>query len=256
MSSSPVKPDRGVVLITGAAGGIGRGIAKAFGSAGFALALNDIADQDLHHWATELKDERFEAETFVADVTDASAVQKMIAEIETALGPVAVLINNAAVFSPAALLDITDGEWDAVQDVNVKGCVHTAQAVVPGMKERGGGAIVNVASLAGKRGRTIFCKPGESTWAAYAVSKAGVAALTFAMAYEWAPFHIRVNAVAPGPILTGYQDKAKIARTPEVPVGRIGTVEDVAEAVLFLASEKSGFIQGEVIDVNGGLVMD
>ena len=149
----------------------------------------------------------------------------MVQDIESDIGPITVLVNNAAVFSSVSLLDMSDDEWDRVQAVNVKGALHCAASVVPFMKNRGGGAIINMASLAGKRSRTIFGQLGESTWAAYAVSKSSVGSLTFAMAYEWAPLGIRVNAVAPGPILTGYKDDEKNRKAAEVPVHRIGTPE-------------------------------
>ena len=246
-----------VVLVTGAAHGIGLGIARRFSEEGALLVLNDIDEASLTESARQLEKAGAEVLAVRADVADVPEVRAMFSEVKARFGQLDVLVNNAAIFSPTSLLDLLDEEWDRLMAVNVKGVLHCAQEAARLMMEDQGGRIVNLSSLAGKRGRTIFGNPGESTWAAYAVSKAAIIALTKAMAYEWAPRHIRVNAVAPSLVDVGrIAEKDKIRLSGRIPAGRLALPSDVASAVLFLASEENGYITGEILDVNGGLEMD
>ena len=246
-----------VVLVTGAGRGIGWEIARGFAEAGASVALIDIDDSSLHKRLYELERGGTRAIAVPADVADNSQVQAAVREVIDRLGDLHILVNNAAIFSSTPLLEIKQEEWDRLMAVNVRGMLNCAQAAVRHMMSSEGGRIVNLASLAGKRGRTIFGDPGESTWAAYAVSKASIIALTKAMAYEWAPHHIYVNAVAPGLIDVGQLEEGqKESMACRIPVGRVGRAGDVASAVLFLASEENSYITGEVLDVNGGVEMD
>lgn len=256
MSSAPLVGNRAVAVVTGAAGGIGRGLVHTFAEAGYAVALVDVNVDELTNLKREFTSNQTTVDVFPVDVTNREAVQSTVARIEADFGRTSVLVNNAAIFNSTALIDVTDEEWHRVQAVNVLGALHCATAVFPYMKERKTGSIVNIVSLAGKRGRSVFSQCGEPAWAVYAVSKATLAALTLSMAWEWAPHGIRVNGVAPGPILSGDEDEEKRKHTSEIPLERFGTAVDVARAALFLAGESSGFIHGEIIDVNGGLVMD
>jgi 3-oxoacyl-[acyl-carrier protein] reductase len=246
-----------VVLVTGAGRGIGLEIARRFAAERARIVLNDVEENSLMERARELESAGAVVCAVRANVSRAAEVRSMLSEVKDRFGGLDVLVNNAAIFSSTRLLELEDEEWDRVMSVNVKGVLHCSQESVRLMREGKGGRIVNLSSLAGKRGRTIFGKPGESTWAAYAVSKASIIALTKAMAFEWAPHRIHVNAVAPSFIdlgQAGEQEKTRISNT--VPVGRVGWPSDVAAAVLFLASEENGYITGEILDVNGGLEMD
>lgn len=246
-----------VVLVTGAGRGIGWEIARSFAEAGASVALIDIDDSSLHERLFELERGDTRAIAVPADVADNSQVQAAVREVIDRLGDLHILVNNAAIFNSTPLLEIKQEEWDRLMAVNVRGMLNCAQAAVRHMMNGQGGRIVNLASLAGKRGRTIFGDPGESTWAAYAVSKASIIALTKAMAYEWAPHNIYVNAVAPGLIDVGQLEEGqKESMASRIPVGRVGRAGDVASAVLFLASEENSYITGEVLDVNGGVEMD
>ena len=246
-----------IVLVTGAGRGIGWEIARSFAEAGASVALIDVDESSLGERLAELEGGGAEALALTADVADRSQVQSAVTEVIERLGDLHILINNAAIFSSTSLLEIKQEEWDRVMAVNVRGMLNCGQAAARHMMSGEGGRIVNLASLAGKRGRTIFGSPGESTWAAYAVSKASVIALTKAMAYEWAPHHIYVNAVAPGLIDVDQLEEGQRKRlAPRIPVGRVGRAGDVASAVLFLASEENSYITGEVLDVNGGVEMD
>jgi 3-oxoacyl-[acyl-carrier protein] reductase len=192
------------------------------------------------------------------DVTDQAAITKLQAEIVAKWGHVSVLVNNAAI-SPkqpdgysAKLLNISNQEWASVLAVNLTAVLHMSQAFLPGMKEQQWGRIINLSSLAG---RTKSISAGAS----YMTSKAGVLGLTRAIAAEMGPYGITANSIAPGRIVTemsmtaGEEANRKIAE--QLPVRRLGTVKEIAETVLYLASDGAGYLNGAVIDVNGGHFM-
>lgn len=238
-------------IVTGAAGGIGSAIARGLGQEGAKLALIDRQPVDAKALGGE-------AIAFQIDVTQRAAVEEMVRATKEKFGGIDVLVTAAGVVSFGAAATLTEPEWDRVIAINLKGVFLCCQAVIPALRERPGGRIVNIGSIIGKNGGNArpWLDPREqdrSSNIAYGASKAGVHALTLFLARELASDGITVNAVAPGPIksamTTAFPDALKAA----IPVGRMGTAADVAEAVKFLASDAASFITGEIVDVNGGM---
>lgn len=243
-------------VVTGASRNIGLSIATRLAHEGARVALVDIR-QEVHKRAAELQAEGYPTAGFVSDITNRLSVAQTVDAVLEEFGRIDVLVNNAAIFSSTCILDLTDEEIDRVWAVNLKGVLHCAQTVVPHMMSAGGGRVINIGSLAGKRGRTIYGSPGSATEAAYTVSKAAVMTLTKAMAWEWAPHNIYVNAVSPGNIYVGqYDDETKERLETVIPVGHVGKPEDIAHAVAFLASPEATYLTGETLDVDGGVLMD
>jgi 3-oxoacyl-[acyl-carrier protein] reductase len=188
------------------------------------------------------------------DISESGAVRQAHQQVESVLGPVDILVNNAGVLSNDKSEATTDGEWRRVMSVNLDGAFYWSRAVLPGMKKRGWGRIVNVGSLASKTG-------GLTAGTAYAASKGALAALTFSLARESAAHGVTVNAIAPAyvktPMVTEQLNDAQRRQLlAQIPVGRFCEPEEFAHAVRFLASPLAGFITGEILDVNGGLHMD
>ena len=244
-----------IVFITGAGGGIGRSIAEHFGREGVAVAVTDIDAAAASATARSIEDEGGRAAAFQLDVTDRKAVFDVVHKAADNFGGIDILVNNAGVVGLAKIEAITDAEFDRLYGVNVKGKLWCMQAVVPQMRKRGGGRIINICSISGKTG-------GRLPYGHYSSSKAAVWALTMSAAYEFAPDNILVNGVAPGSIIgTEFSKDFNLTNDPEVlratiPLARRGLPQDVAPAVLFLASGGARYITGELIDVNGGLLMD
>jgi len=243
--------DDKVAIITGAGNvqSIGRAAARAFAAHGARVVLLDVDRAAVAEAAGELG-----AQGYACDVTDAGACRDVVQRAAARFGGVDILVNSAGVVHGTRIMEIARAEYDQVLDVNLRGNFHMAQAVIPHLRERGGGAIVCVASIAGQAGGGVF---GSSH---YAASKAGIMGLAKALGRELAADHIRVNAVAPGPIDNNFTHgrmsraiKDAIAR--EIPLGRLGTPEEVANVCLFLASDLASYITGAVIDVNGGLLI-
>lgn len=240
------------VLITGAATGIGRETARRFAAEGCNIVVHyyksEMAAQKL---LEELKARHATAIPIQADIRDGAAVEAMVEKACRAFGRIDVLVNNAGVAQQKLFTDISSREWDEMFDVNVKGVYRCTQAVLPGMISRKCGSIVNVSSIWGV--------VGASCEAHYSAAKAAVIGLTRALAKELGPSGIRVNCVAPGVIDTAMNanldDETKAALKEETPLGTIGTARDVAEAILYLASDKAGFVTGQVLGVNGGMVV-
>ncbi len=255
--------DGRVVLVTGAARGLGRGIAAAFAVEGAHLVLCDVNGELLQDTADELREAA--AGSVIAqtcDVSSATAVASLVDRATAELGRIDHLVNNAGTITIAPFVDVSESEWRRVIDVNLTGVFLCTQAVLPGMLQRQSGSIVNIASQAGKRPNRYISH--------YCVSKAGVISLTQNVALEAAP-HVRVNCVCPGIINTELQEDeyAVVGRLTgksrteiqtewlaSMPLGRFQEVEDVAEAVLFLASDAAAHISGEALNVSGGMVMD
>jgi len=240
--------DRAAV-ITGAARGLGAATARAFLGAGASVTLLDISKDVIETGERLARHGTVAAE--IADVRDREAVEAVIAASVKRHGSVDVLVNNAGVVRDAALEKVTDEQWDATMDVNLRGAWHCAQAVVPYMSERGFGRILSASS--------IVARSGNFGQTAYAASKAGIVGLTRVWARELGPRGITANAVAPGFIETEMVKSvptkvvdALIARTP---AGRMGRPEEVASVYLFLASELGSFINGAVVGVDGGLLI-
>ena len=240
------------VLITGAATGIGRETAKRFAAEGYNIVVHyyksEMAAQKL---LEELKARHVTAIPIQADIRDSAAVEAMAEKACRAFGRVDVLVNNAGSAQQKLFTDISSREWDEMFDVNVKGVYRCIKAVLPGMISRKSGSIVNVSSIWGV--------VGASCEAHYSAAKAAVIGLTKALAKELGPSGIRVNCVAPGVIDTAMNahldDETKASLKEETPLGTIGTARDVAEAILYLASDKAGFVTGQVLGVNGGMVV-
>jgi len=241
-----------VALITGSSRGIGKAIALRLAREGASIAVNYLRNREAaENVVRTAREYGVEAEAYQADTSDFEAVLRMIKNIVDDFGGIDILVNNAGIFPKHfSILDIPPDEWERVLRVNLTGYFNCTKAVVPYMIKRGGGKIINIASVAGKMGGTI----GPH----YAASKAGIFGMTFSLAQELLKYNITVNAIAPGPIeteliesLPGDVKKKVLSR---VPMGRFGKPEEVAEAVIFLI--KCDYVTGEVIDVNGGYYMD
>jgi 3-oxoacyl-[acyl-carrier protein] reductase len=243
-----------VALITGAGRGIGKAIALAFAREKAHVVINDIYPEDeLEKVAHEIAALGVKSLGIQADVTRFDQVDHMIQQAEEAFGGVDVLVNNAGTIRRGTIETMTEEDWDQVIRVNLKGTFNCSKAVVPIMKRQRKGKIVNVSSVAGKTG-DITSAPG------YGPSKAAIDALTKTLARELAQYGINVNAVAPHAIETEmsaqWPEEKRRAIVEAIPLKRLGRPEEVAEAVLFLASDRADFITGEVLDVNGGFLMD
>ncbi len=242
-----------VALVTGAGRGIGAAIAQALARAGAAVGVADIDGPAAQATARQIADAGCQALALTMDVTDRTSIRQAIETVQARWERIDILVNNAGICPRRPFEEIDEAEWDRVLAVNLKGAFLCTQAVVPGMRERRFGRVINIASSAGKIG-------GLMVGAHYAASKGGLIALTFTLARIYAPYGITVNAIAPGPV-----DSPMTEQWPSqvlddlrsrIPLKRLGRPTDVASAVTFLASDAADFITGEVLDVNGGLLMD
>lgn len=239
-------------LVTGASRGIGRATALLLAENGYRVAVgyhkNQAAAQSL---VEELASRGCQALAVGADVADGAQVTAMFGKAEAALGPVELLVNNAGIAQQKLFTDLTTADWDAMLGVNLKGVFLCCQAAVPGMVRRKRGKIINISSMWGQ--------VGGSCEVHYSAAKAGVIGLTKALAKELGPSGVQVNCIAPGVIAT----EMNSALTPadlaalreETPLGRLGSPEEVAAAVLFLASPAGDFFTGQVLSPNGGMVI-
>lgn len=233
-----------VAAVTGAAKGIGRTIADALVHQGASTAYLDVTDPE----NPEAIEEEPCAMYVRCDVSNPDSVDAAFSTIEDAWGPVSILVNNAGIFRIQSLEETDLEAWERMLRVNLTGAFLCSKRVLPAMRETGYGRIVSIGSSAGKTG-------GSKNMAAYAASKAGVMVLAKSIASEYAAYGITSNALAPALINTDMV--AGIADLKDsIPVGRLGEPEDVAHAVLFFASEGSSFITAEVMDVNGGFLVD
>lgn len=237
-----------VAIVTGGARGIGRAIGQAFAAEGASVVLSDVDARELEKSALAL-----DALCVVADVTDEQAVRAMADRVVQRYGRIDILINNAGICPLTPFESIGREEWDRVLAVNLTGAFLCSQAVVRVMSQAKYGRIINISSVAGKMG-------GVTVGAHYAASKAGLLGLTWSLAKLYAPFGITANAIAPVTVETDLTSDWPVETLDRirqsVPVGRLARVGDVATAAVFLASEEAGFITGEVLDVNGGFLMD
>jgi NAD(P)-dependent dehydrogenase (short-subunit alcohol dehydrogenase family) len=242
--------DSKVALVTGASGGIGGAISERLAAEGATVVLADVTTDNSERAAAELRDRKLEAYPCLLDVTSPESIQSGVASIVADHGPVDILVNNAGINRRGALLDLTEDDWNASIAVNLSSMFLLTRAVLPGMVERRSGAIVNTASQWG-----LHPAPGHI---AYNVTKAGVVSFTQSLARDYAPYGVRVNAVAPGEILTPMVE-ANLAKKgidvaeldAKVPFGRVGRPEEVAALVAFLASDDAPFMCGSVVEITG-----
>ena len=240
------------VLITGASRGIGAQCALSFAKAGYDVALNYCrSEKKALALVKEIEALGVKAFAVQADVADSAQVKGMFDAVRRELGTVDVLVNNAGIAHVGLLTDMTDDEWRRLIDTDLSGTFYCCREALSDMIRAHSGVIVNIASMWGE--------VGASCEAAYSAAKAGVIALTKALAKEVGPSGVRVNAVSPGVVMTdmmagfSYEDVA--ALKDETPLTSLGSPENIADAVLFLASEKARFITGQVLSVNGGMVI-
>ena len=242
-----------VAIVTGGGQGIGRACAMALAREGARVAVGDIDATLLSDALTAIETAGGEGVGFQMDVTDRAQIDRVVHTVCDQFGQVDILINNAGIYEILSFEEISEKQWDRVLAVNLKGVFLCSQAVVGLMKRQRGGRIINMSSSAGKTG-------GVLCGVHYAVSKAGIICLTKSLAREVVPYGITVNAIAPGriatPMIAAASDKENAAMRQQTPLRRLGTPEDIAQAVVFLASDAASFITGEVLDVNGGLLMD
>jgi len=244
------------VLVTGAGRGIGKTIALWFAREGAQIAVNDILASELEETARELRRYGARVEAYVCDISKIPEVERLVSAVIHDFTRIDILVNNAGIAFPTPTLELNEEEWDRVLSVNLKGTFFVSREVLRHMKNNRSGCVIMIASIAGKTG-------GVFTGIHYDVSKAGMIVMTRRLAREFGQFGVTVNAVAPSFAETHLLKDLDID-TPEKKeesaklnvIKRLATSDDVANAVLFLASESSSFITGETINVNGGRVMD
>lgn len=242
-----------VAIVTGAGRGIGRSISKKLVESGAHVVASDINLSNAEETVQILNAHRKTSIAYRVDVTDVDSLESLIAEAEEKLGQVDILVNNAGIMFRTRILDISAEEWEKTLKVNLTGPFLCTQAVLPGMKEREFGRIINISSSAG---RSVSTLGGVH----YTASKAGLLGLTRAVAKEVAPFGITVNAICPGLIDTEMARKTTSEKELQdflesFPINRIGTPEEVGDLVVFLCSEKASYITGASLDINGGDLM-
>ncbi len=244
-------PKDKVAVITGASRGIGRSIALALAAKGATIVAVDMDPVSTDAVVAELQAAGGKALAVVGNVTVTADVERMIEAATEVFGRVDILVNNAGITKDGLLMRMKDEEWDAVLNVNLKGAFLCTRAAFKVMSKQRFGRIINIASIVGQMGNA-----GQAN---YCASKAGLIGLTKSNAREMAKRNITVNAVAPGFISTAMtdalSDKVRAELTSQIPMDRLGSADDIANAVVFLASEASGYITGHVLAVNGGMYM-
>jgi 3-oxoacyl-[acyl-carrier protein] reductase len=241
-----------VALVTGAAQGIGAAVAETLFRRGAAVAIADVRAEAAGARSAAIDPGGTRAVAVEVDVRSRESVGRAFSTAEAALGPVDILVNNAAITAQGSVWEISPEEWDDVLAVNLRGTLLCSQIAGPAMAERGFGRIVNLASLAGQQGGTV-------AGAHYAASKAGILVLTKILAKELAGRGVTVNAVVPaairGPVMDTMPAERLAALEGSIPVGRFGEAAEVAALVAFLCSGDAGYITGAALDINGGLGM-
>jgi len=242
-----------VAIVTGAGRGIGKAIAIALAREGASVIINDVDIQTAEKVTKEIKSLGWKALAIQVDVSDSMEVNQMVQSALKKFKRIDILVNNAAIIKRGSIEDLNEEDWDRVMDVNLKGAFNCMKAVAGIMKKQRYGKIVNISSIAGKIG-DLASAP------CYGASKAGMICLAKSLARELAAYNINVNVVAPHAIKTDmskeWSEEKRKNIIANIPLGRMGEPEDIAEAVVFLVSDKAKFITGEVLDVNGGYLMD
>ncbi|MCC0639281.1 MULTISPECIES: elongation factor P 5-aminopentanone reductase [unclassified Clostridioides] len=240
------------VLVTGGSRGIGRAISKIFAKDGYNVLINfNKSENEAKELYTVLNEKGFSVKLFKANISNREEVENMIDYCIKEFGGLDLLINNAGISQDKLFTDITDEDWDNMMNINLKGSFYCSQIALKYMISEKKGNIINISSIWGIS--------GASCEVHYSVSKAGIIGMTKALAKEVAPSNIRVNSIAPGVIntdmLSEYNEDEIDVLVEETPLMRLGTPEDIANCAIFLASDKSSFITGQVISPNGGFVI-
>ena len=235
-------------LITGATGGIGRQIAKKMHAQGATLALTDMNLDTLKAFQAELGDRVF---VYSANLTDSESLNQLVKQAQADMGRIDILVNNAGITKDGLAMRMTDDQWQAVLNINLTAGFKLARAVIPGMMKNRFGRVISMASIVGVMGNA-----GQAN---YSASKAGLIAMSKCMAQELASRGITFNSVAPGfiktPMTDALSEEVRAQLLKEVPMRRLGTAEDIANTVVFLASDEAAYITGQTIHVNGGMAM-
>jgi len=239
-----------VAVVTGAARGIGREIAERFAAAGASVAVIDVADDAVQQAAGELSRPGAVARGYRCDVSSLDAAAEVGERVLADFGHVDVLVNNAGITRDRLFVRMTADDWGAVIGVNLTGAFNVSKAFAPAMLKQRAGSIVNIASVVGQ--------VGNAGQANYAASKAGLIGLTKSLAREFAPRGVRVNAVAPGfirtPMTDALPEDVQSQMKQAIPLGRFGETRDVADVVMFLVSDASAYVTGQIINCDGGMV--
>ncbi len=250
-SSENTAAERPVAIVTGSARGIGLEIARAMGEAGYRVVLSDINEEGLAKAKAELENAKMIVATCKADVSKAEDAEKLTEAAVSAFGRIDVLVNNAGITRDGLLMRMDEDAWDLVLKINLKGTFLMSKAVVRTMLKQKGGSVINIASVIGLMGNA-----GQAN---YAASKAGIIGFTKSFAKEFGRKGICSNAIAPGFINSDMTavlpDKVKEQMLAQIPLNSFGNPRDVANAVVFLASDKASYITGQVLTVDGGMVM-
>jgi len=241
-----------VAIVTGGGQGIGRAIVHALSNEDVITIIVDINEQTAKEVVKEVKDDGHEAISVKADVSNLTDIKNMVKEVVDRYKTIDILVNNAGILHTTVIDDISEQEWNRLMTVNLNGTFFTSQQVLPYMREKRWGRIINMSSLAGRMG-------SYGGGVGYATTKAGIIGLTMCFARQVAKYNITVNAVAPGTtetdIIKKIPDEKITALKALIPMGRLGKPENTADVVAFLASDKAEYITGAVIDVNGGIFM-
>ncbi len=247
---------RETVLITGSGIGIGAATARAFADAGYRVIVTDVLDEEGQRLAQEITEGGGEAEYHHLDVTSTEEVERVVSEAEGRYGPLGCVVANAGIAHKVPLTELTDEKWDQTHEIDLKGVMRVCRAAAPAMREAGRGSMIAVSSIMG-------VAYGWDEHVQYSAAKAGIVGLVRGLAVELARDGIKVNGIAPGYIRTAQALSEEHSLGPEglekaaefIPMGRIGEPEDIADVILFLASDAARYLTGQVVVVDGGLLV-